>query len=170
LAEYGLALPGPGRRKFAWLSALLLFFGCLPGFILATRDPQMRAVYPLCRTLESLGQLAVYEAGYLLFFVAIEFIFRGYLIFGLYRVKDAGPAGGIAGEEGPLVFGYYSILISMLSYTAWHLGKPPLETWGTLFWGLVAGTVVLISRSIWPIVAVHYLLNVFMDFRIWSTR
>ena len=42
-----------------------------------------------------------------------------------------------------MAFGYYAILLSMLSYTAWHLGKPLPELWGTLVWGLVAGTIVL---------------------------
>lgn len=36
------------------------------------------------------------------------------------------------------MFGYYAILISMLSYTAWHLGKPSLELFSTLIWGRAA--------------------------------
>ena len=38
------------------------------------------------------------------------------------RDRDALP--GTQGIPGPLVFGYYAILVSMLSYTAGHLGKP----------------------------------------------
>ena len=66
------------------------------------------------------------------------------------------------------MFGYYAIFISMLSYTAWHLGKPIPELWGTLVWGLATGTVALATRTIWHIVLVHWLLNVFMDWAIWS--
>jgi len=34
-------------------------------------------------------------------------------------------------------FGRYALMIQMLSYTAWHLGKPLPELWGTVVWGLV---------------------------------
>jgi membrane protease YdiL (CAAX protease family) len=61
------------------------------------------------------------------------------------------------------VFGNYALLISMLAYTAWHAGKPLLELWGTLPWGLLAGVIALATRTIWPIIIVHWLLNVFLD-------
>jgi membrane protease YdiL (CAAX protease family) len=56
----------------------------------------------------------------------------------------------------------------MLSYTAWHLGKPVPELWGTLVWGILAGTVVLATRTVWPVIIVHWLLNVFMDLAIYK--
>jgi membrane protease YdiL (CAAX protease family) len=56
----------------------------------------------------------------------------------------------------------------MLSYTAWHLGKPLPELWGTLVWGLAAGAVALASQSIVPIILVHWLLNVWLDLLIWK--
>lgn len=167
LSEYGLCLPPKDRWAFAWLAAGTLFVVSLPLFYVGARDAGMRAVYPLYRgAFSSVGQFLVFETGYLLFFFVIEFVFRGYLLFGLFRFKDQ-EAPGIAGERGPLVFGYYAILISMLSYTAWHLGKPLSELWGTLIWGIAAGSVVLASRSIVPVTLVHWLLNVFLDFMIW---
>jgi hypothetical protein len=63
-------------------------------------------------------------------------------------------------------FGYYAVLISMLSYTAWHLGKPQLELWGTVPWGLATGTIALISRSILLLILVHWGLNAFLDLAI----
>jgi uncharacterized protein len=124
----------------------------------------MRALYPLYRgPFASVGEFALYEAGYFLFFVAIEFIFRGYLLFGLYNARDRDALPGTQGIPGPVVFGYSAILVSMLSYTAWHLGKPIPELWGTLVWGIATSTVVLATRSIWPVVVVHWMLNVFLD-------
>jgi hypothetical protein len=59
-------------------------------------------------------------------------------------------------------------VISMLSYTAWHLGKPLPELWGTLVWGLLAGTIALASGTIWHLVAIHWLLNVLLDYAIYA--
>jgi len=168
LRDYGLCLPPKGRRTFALVSAALLFACSLPAFYLAVHDPAMRAEYPLYRgAFETTGRFLAYELGYLLFFVVIEFIFRGYLLFGLFQLRDRDAPEGIVGAPGPLVFGYYSIFIAMLSYTAWHLGKPVPELWGTLVWGIAAGTIVLASRSLVPVILVHWLLNVFLDFAMW---
>ena len=164
LRDYGLGLPPKDRLGLSLLSAAVLLVLSAPAFYLGARDPSMRATYPLYRgSFNGLGQFAFYEAGYLVFFIAIEFIFRGYLLFGLFNARDSEALPGTSGIRGPLVFGYYSIVISMLSYTAWHLGKPLPELWGTLVWGIATGTVVLATRSIWPVVAVHWLLNVFLD-------
>ena len=105
----------------------------------------------------------------LLFFISIEFIFRGYLLFGLASTRDIDVPGMRAGVAGPLFFGKYAILVQMLSYTAWHLGKPLPELWGTLAWGLAAGATAYAVRSIWPVVLSHWLLNVFLDAVILST-
>ncbi len=164
LRDYGLGLPAKDRWGLALVSAALLLVFSLVPFYLGASDPGMRATYPLYRgPFASVGQFALYEAGYFPFFVAIEFIFRGYLLFGLFHARDRDALPGTHGIPGPFVFGYYAILISMLSYTAWHLGKPVPELWGTLVWGIATGTVVLATRSIWPVVVVHWLLNVFLD-------
>jgi hypothetical protein len=137
-------------------------------FYASAHDPGMKALYPFYRDFDGVGELALYELGYFPFFVAIEFIFRGYLLFGLYQFKDRDVLPGVGGERGPLVFGYYAILISMLSYTAWHLGKPIPELWGTLVWGIAAGAIALAIRSVWPIVIVHWLLNIWLDLLIFE--
>jgi Type II CAAX prenyl endopeptidase Rce1-like len=169
LRDYGLGLPPANRRKLAAISALLLFAVPFAFFWIGGHDPGMQATYPLFRgDFDGAGQFIIYELGYLPFFVAIEFIFRGYLLLGLYRVKDRDVSVSLFGASGPLVFGYYAILISMLSYTAWHLGKPEPELWGTIVWGLVAGTIVLVTESVLPIIAVHWLLNVWLDLVIWQ--
>ena len=167
LSDYGLGPPRRDRWGLTAISAVVLFAASLPFFYLGTRDPGMRATYPFYRDFTSAAQFMAYEAGYLAFFIAIEFIFRGYLLFGLFRLRDRDAPPGVVGVRGPLVFGYYAILISMLSYTAWHLGKPVPELWGTLVWGVAAGTVALATGTIWHLIGVHWLLNVFLDLAIW---
>ncbi len=100
------------------------------------------------------------------FFLAIEFIFRGYLLFGLAGVRDDGVARAGDGVTGPFFFHRYALLIQMLGYTAWHLGKPQPELWGTVVWGLAAGAIAYTARSLWPVILAHWLFNVAMDWQI----
>ncbi|HET9957899.1 MAG TPA: CPBP family glutamic-type intramembrane protease [Polyangiaceae bacterium] len=168
--DYGLGLPKPGAWPFTLVSTLVLGVFAVPSMYFASRDAGMRATYPFYREFAGLGEFARYEAGYLLFFVTIEFTFRGYLLFGLYRIQDSMTASAPStdmGARGPLLFGRYSVLVSMLSYTAWHLGKPLPEQYGTLIWGLITGTLALRSGTIWHIVIVHFAMNVWLDYLIY---
>jgi hypothetical protein len=164
LSDYGLGLPPRGRRKLAVIIFFTLTILSLPAFWFGARDPSMQAVYPLYRGAFLGGwQFVLYELSYLPFFIAIEFIFRGYLLFGLAGVRDEEIKGGDGGYPGDFYFYKYALLIQMLSYTAWHLGKPTAELWGTLAWGLPAGATAYACRSIWPIIISHWLLNIFLD-------
>jgi len=163
LADYGLALPPKGRRLLALQTFLLLTLPSLIGFWRAASIPSMHQLYPFFRPFSSTGQFIAYELAYLLFFIAIEFIFRGYLLFGLAGVLDREVRHTGGGLRGAFYFGRYALLIQMLSYTAWHLGKPLPELWGTVIWGLGAGAAAYAIRSIWPVVLSHWLLNVFLD-------
>jgi membrane protease YdiL (CAAX protease family) len=164
LSYYGLGLPPKGRWTLAGLTFLVLTLISLPAFWLGAGIPSMQATYPLYRGFSGdVGQFVVYQLVYLLFFIVIEFVFRGYLLFGLANIMDREVGGDNIGYAGPYYFHKYALLIQMLSYTAWHLGKPLPELWGTLIWGLAAGAVAYSVRSIWPVILSHWLLNVFMD-------
>ncbi len=165
LGDYGLGLPPKGRRKLAAITFLALTLVCIPAFLVATHNADMRATYPFYRPFSGVVVFVLYELTYLPFFIAIEFIFRGYLLFGLAGIRDQEieARGGDAGVPGAFYFGKYALLIQMLSYTAWHLGKPLPELWGTVLWGLGAGVLAYTVRSIWPVVASHWLLNVLFD-------
>lgn len=165
LRDFGLGLPPPGLRRLALMCAIGLFVVSFGTFYLYGHDPAMAATYPFFRDFDGIGQFVAYEIGYLPFFVAIEFMFRGYLLFGMYLLP-ARKAG--AGEKGLLANLDWRILIPMLAYTTWHLGKPLPELWGTLAWGPATSAVALATRSIWPIIIVHWLLNVWMDLVIWQ--
>ncbi len=163
LSEYGLGLPPKGRRMLALWTFIILIVLCLPAFWSATGDPDMRLQYPIYKPFSSGGAFILYELTYLPFFLVIEFIFRGYLLFGLAGTRDTEINNAEGGIKGLFYFNRYAILISMLSYCAWHLGKPVPEYWGTLVWGFAAGVTAYTIRSIWPIVIAHWLLNVFSD-------
>lgn len=166
LSDYGLGLPVAGQRMFAVVyTLLLLIFALVSGYLGAGLE-SMRRIYPFVPTFSSVGQFAQWEATYFLFFLIIEFIFRGFLLFGLAQLFTAThrlPVEHYDEAVGP------AFVLSMLSYCAWHIGKPFPEAVGTLVWGFLTGYPVLRMRSIWPVVVVHWLMNVVMDYRIWTT-
>ncbi len=163
LFNFGLGLPPKGRRVFALWTFIVLTTICLPVFYFGAQDESMQRVYPIFKSFSSSRQFILYELTYLPFFIAIEFIFRGYLLFGLAGVRDNENKNSGGGAPGVFYFSKYALLIQMLSYTAWHLGKPIPELWGTIVWGLAAGILAYASRSIWPVILSHWLLNVFID-------
>lgn len=163
LADYGLGLPPKGRRVLAVWTFFTLVALSAPAFYLGSGDTGMQHVYPLYKYFSGTAQFIAYELSYFPFFLAIEFIFRGYLLFGLAGVREDEIKRAGGGIAGVFYFHRYALLIQMLSYTAWHLGKPTPELWGTLVWGLAAGATAYGSRSIWPVVLAHWGLNVFLD-------
>ncbi|UCH94599.1 MAG: CPBP family intramembrane metalloprotease [Candidatus Aminicenantes bacterium] len=166
LSEYGLGWPkGKDKIKLSRVAILVTLGIGIPVFFLGTFDPGMQAEYPLFEkgAITTWGGFIVYELVYFLFFIVIEFIFRGYLLFGLYGIEDVHAVKGVKGIKGPLIFGLYAILIQMLAYTMWHIGKPVPEYVGALVWGVAVAAVALRIRSIWPIIFVHWILNVFVD-------
>jgi len=154
LSNYGLGLPAPGERGFAILANILAFLVALPGFALSALNPEMKATYPLYRgKFSGWGDFLLYEAGYLPFFIFIEFMWRGFMLFGLMKTRKPSNA----------------VMYAMLPYVTWHIGKPLVETWSTPIWGLAAGFIVMRSRSIWPTVVCHYTWNVIIDCIIWRS-
>lgn len=80
--------------------------------------------------------MAVYMLGW-------EFLFRGFMLFGL---KDKFKEG--------------SILIQMIPFALLHLGKPEIETISTIFTGLLWGYICYRGKSFWPAYIMHMVVNV----------
>ncbi|MGD2086125.1 MAG: CPBP family intramembrane metalloprotease [Candidatus Aminicenantes bacterium] len=171
LSEYGLGWPKDKNRRKQSVIAFFLIMGiAVIPFFLSALHPEMQREYPLFGDVIAKGDwgaFVVYELVYLLFFVVIDFIYRGYLLLGLFKMKDMEAFKGIKGIKGPLVFGIYAIFIQMLSYTMWHIAKPTPELMGTIFWGIGTGAVVLKTRTVWPVIISHWLLCVLLDIVVW---
>ena len=72
-----------------------------------------------------------------------EFLFRGFLLFGLKeKLQEA------------------SILVQMLPFVLLHLLKPELETISTILMGIYFGYVVYRGNSFWPAYIMHLLINI----------
>jgi membrane protease YdiL (CAAX protease family) len=95
--------------------------------------------YPLLqRTKESWNLFFIFEAGLFLYVFAWEFIWRGFMLFGL--------------EEK---FGYYAVLIQMIPFVILHNGKPFIETFGAIIGGIALGILAFRTRSFLYCVIVH---------------
>ncbi len=79
----------------------------------------------------------------LIYLAAWEFIFRGYMLFGLKnKFKKA------------------SIFIQMIPFVLLHLGKPEIEIISTIPMGIFFGWVTYRGNSVWPAVIIHVFINI----------
>ncbi|MCA9607428.1 MAG: CPBP family intramembrane metalloprotease [Myxococcales bacterium] len=106
-----------------------------------------RVVYPRLRAADTSMELYfLFEGLYLVKWIAWEFFFRGFMLFGFQ--KD---------------FMRRSVLISTIPFALMHYGKPELEMASAVIAGLVLCFIALRSRSIWPGVLLHWLVASTMD-------
>ena len=76
--------------------------------------------------------------------LAIEYMYRGFLLFGLKEKFKEG-----------------SILIQMIPFVLMHIGKPELETISCLFTGILFGYMAYRGKSFWPAFIIHLFINVY---------
>lgn len=144
VADHGLRLH-LGWRTWRLYGALLVVV--LPVVVLFADDPAFLARYPRYpHAAETWGRLLVWEAAYGFQFAALEFFFRGFLLFALARS-----------------LGSAAIFVSVVPYTMIHFGKALPETLGSILAGVVLGTLALRTRSIYGGVLLHCAVAWAMD-------
>lgn len=115
---------------------------------LGTGDPAMRAAYPLAgRAMRRLPVFLLVEGAYLLYYLGWEFLFRGFMLFGLERAC------------GPLL----ALLIQTIPSTLVHIGKPFSENVAALVAGPILGYVALRTRSILAPLLLHAAVGIATD-------
>ena len=144
LGDYGVSLHGFVRH--AWIyGAMLLIMA--PIVWMVSQRAAFLDCYPFHRQLTKTWlDLVVWEALYALQFCALEFFFRGFLLFSLKRY-----------------IGVYSIAVMMVPYCMIHFRKPPAEIFASIIAGFALGTVALTTRSIWWGAALHIAVAWSMD-------
>lgn len=86
----------------------------------------------------------------LLFYTAWEFMFRGFLLFGLR----------------PLLGDWMAICVQVVPSSLWHIGLPSGELFAAIAGGVLFGVMAVRTRSIvWPFV-LHSLIGVGLDLMI----
>ena len=146
LKDFGLGL---GDLKNGLKILLILVPIIFIAIYFAAGMPDVRSEYPLAKSLlQDQSHLILYETAYVIFYyIAWEFYFRGFLLFGL---KDR--------------FGAFNaILIQTISSCLVHIGKPEGEIIGSIIVGIIFGIIALRTKSIWYVFILHALIGVLTD-------
>lgn len=126
---------------------LALLAAVTPIVVIASYDRNFQATYPFYRCVaRSWTDLLAWEALYALSFVAVEFFFRGFMLFALRRAMGAN-----------------AIFVMIVPYCMVHFSKPVEEVVASIFTGVILGTLALRTRSIWGGVAIHVAVAMSMD-------
>jgi len=120
----------------------------IPLVVLVSGTPHFLSSYPMAReTAVHWKTLLVWEILYAIQFVALEFFFRGFMIFGPARVLGA-----------------WVVPAMTVPYMMIHFQKPYLETTGAVIAGLSLGMVALKTRSIYAGMVLHITVAWLMEF------
>jgi len=135
-----------GIRIGRWKSSIILTAACLAAMALilykAGKMPEFRSYYHMYAI--DWAELLLDAALYML---AWEFLFRGYMLFGL---------------EKPI--GKNAIFVQAIPFVLLHLGKPFLETLFCIPGGFVLGYVAYRTRSFLPCFIIHFGIYAMMIF------
>lgn len=144
IKDHGFSVKGFSKYIRIYLILLIIV---IPLVIVASRFPSFLAKYPLySQARSSLLEFIIWELAYGVYFVALEFFLRGFMIFALARY-----------------LGSYAIFVMVIPYVMIHFGKPVAETFGSIFAGIALGTLALRTRSIFGGVFIHVLVAWSMD-------
>jgi len=137
-AIYGFRL-GEWREGLIWTIAACLGMAILLYFI--ARTPAMQRYY-LAKTPDSLPRLLYINAVDLF---GWEFIWRGFMLFGLAAYLGPGPA----------------IWLAAVPFAFMHLGKPEIETLSTIFGGAAFGFIAWRTNSMLYPYLIHWFITSF---------
>ena len=130
-----------------WRGYLLLALPIMCFAVIASFGKDFSTHYPFYdKAQRSWTDLLIWEAIYILQFVAVEFFFRGFLVNGLRRQ-----------------FGSLAVAVMCLPYLMLHFPKLWPESFGAILFGFFLGILALMSRSIWGGVMVHVSIALTMD-------
>ena len=143
--KYGLK---PGDMKFGVISTLIAIVVLIPFLYSGSLVPGMQATYPQARSVIGNFKLfAILEFYYLFYYIGWEFFFRGFMLFGL---RD---------KFGALA----AILLQTIPSCLMHIGKPEVETLGSIVAGIGFGYLALRTGSIIYPVIIHLFVGIFTD-------
>lgn len=146
VADYGLKLKG---MFYGWRAYALMASFILPVVLLVSYSKEFVYTYPFYRFNDPdklYPQFLIWEAFYILQFFSLEFFFRGFMVLGLK----------------PHLKGY-SVLAMTIPYCMIHFSKPLPECIGSIFAGLILGTMSYRTGSVWLGACLHVAVALSMD-------
>ncbi len=136
VANYGVTV---GDYKAGLKLSAVFIIIMVPVIWFASSEPAFIITYPLLVSARNSWTIFfIYELGLIVYLFAWEFIWRGFMLFGL---KEK--------------FGYYAVIIQMIPFLILHNGKPPAETFGAIIGGIALGILAYRTRSIYYCVITH---------------
>lgn len=145
LRDYGLQLPT--SYSHLWIYFVMLVIVIILAYF-ASFQESFQNKYPYYKYFQEEPLLyALFWVGRSLRFFALEFFFRGYLLFSLRpKMGDA------------------AFFVSMVPYCTLHFGKPFPETLFAIVGGIIFCWIAARTKSIWGAVVLHIALAMAMDF------
>ena len=133
--DFGLRLGNFKVWRFYVIATLIV---ALPILYIASRSSVLANYYTMPKF-----DVVKYCLETTVYLLAWEFIFRGFLLFGLKeKLKES------------------SILVQMVPFVLVHFGKPEIETISTILTGIYFGFVAYRGNSYWPAFIVHLFVNI----------
>jgi membrane protease YdiL (CAAX protease family) len=133
--DFGLRL---GNFKVWSFYVIASFIIALPLLYIASRSSLLAEYYTIQQF-----DVVKYCLETTVFLFSWEFLFRGFLLFGLKdKLKET------------------SILVQMVPFVLVHFGKPEIETISTILTGIYFGYVAYRGNSYWPAFIIHLFINI----------
>jgi len=133
--------------KSGVLVILLSVIIILPATYIVSTTKEFTNFYPMYPGLnQNIKTFLMYESFLILFLFAWEFIWRGFMLFGLESK-----------------FGWYSIFIQMIPFVILHNGKPAIETFSAILGALFLGVLALRTRSMVYGFIIHAAIIISLD-------
>ena len=133
------------KKGFYYVILFLMFM--IPILWIVSSVPEFSEKYPHLQLAKGDYKVFfIYEVGMLFYLLAWEFVFRGYLLFGLFKK-----------------FNYYAILIQMIPFVILHNGKPVLETFSAILGGIILGYLAIKTSSFFYGFLVHFGIMFIID-------
>jgi membrane protease YdiL (CAAX protease family) len=129
--DYGIRI---GRWKSSIILTLVSLAAMAPILYGVSRMPEFRSYYRMDAI--DWSELLLYKA---LYYFAWEFLFRGYMLFGLEKS-----------------IGRSAIFVQAIPFVLLHLGKPHLEALFCIPGGFIFGYVAYRTRSVLPCFIIHF--------------
>lgn len=145
IRDFGFQL---GDRKYGFRFVLITIPFIIWAAYVGTSNSGIQAEYPLARsTMSHVHLFVIIQIFYLFYYMGWEFLFRGFMLFGLEK------------RFGPLA----AILIQTIPSAIIHIGKPVSESFGAILGGLIFGYLAIRTRSIFYPFLLHALLGISTD-------
>jgi membrane protease YdiL (CAAX protease family) len=103
----------------------------------------------------NLQGLLYYETVMGFYFFCWEFFFRGFLLFGLAKLKFINQAGAVFVQALPFTLLHWSLIQSA--------SKPPLEIASAFFGGLILGALAVRAKSFFYGFLIHWIVALGLD-------